>query len=136
MTGIKHVYTTLTTLWKYLHYSPKRAESLKDIQQVLNLPKMKAIKPSDTRWLAHERSVKALKASYTALVVSLESNYHNYHAPEAFGLHKVLSKSTTIAAIYLLDYTLPLVAKLSKSLQTKQLDLSMIFLSSMQFSRH
>ena len=26
---------------------------------------------------------------------------------------------------YLLDYTLPLVAKLSKSLQTKQLDLSM-----------
>ena len=26
-TGIKHVYTTLTTLWKYFHYSPKRAES-------------------------------------------------------------------------------------------------------------
>ena len=22
-TGIKHVYTTLTTLWKYFHYSPK-----------------------------------------------------------------------------------------------------------------
>ena len=34
--------------------------------------------------------------------------------------------STTIAAIYLLDYTLPLVAKLSKSLQTKQLRFSMI----------
>ena len=32
----------------------------------------------------------------------------------------------TIAAIYLLDYTLPLVAKLSKSLQTKQHDLSKI----------
>ena len=36
------------------------------------------------------------------------------------------SKFTTIAAIYTLDYTLPLVAKLRKSLQTKQLDLSMI----------
>ena len=35
-----------------------------------------------------------------------------------------LSKFTTIAAIYI--YTLLLVAKLSKSLQTKQLDLSMI----------
>ena len=34
-TGIKHVYTTLTTLWKYFHYSRKRAESLKQIQHVL-----------------------------------------------------------------------------------------------------
>ena len=24
--GIKHVYTTLITLWKYFHYSPKRIE--------------------------------------------------------------------------------------------------------------
>ena len=52
--GIKHVFITLMTLWKYFHYSPKRAESLKDIQHVLDLPEMKIIKPSDTRWLAHE----------------------------------------------------------------------------------
>ena len=26
-TGIKHVYTALTTLWKFFHYSPKRAVS-------------------------------------------------------------------------------------------------------------
>ena len=36
MTGM-HVYTTVT-LRKYLHCSPKRAESLKEIQHVLNLP--------------------------------------------------------------------------------------------------
>jgi len=30
--SIKHVYTTLTTLWKYFHYSPERAECLKEIQ--------------------------------------------------------------------------------------------------------
>ena len=29
--GIKHVYTTLMTLWKFFHYSQKRAESLKEI---------------------------------------------------------------------------------------------------------
>ena len=87
---------------------------------------MKVIKPSDTRWLAHERCVKAVKTSYTALVVTLDIDYQNFHAPEALGLYKALSKFTTIAAIYLLDYTLPLVAKLSKSLYTKQLDLSMI----------
>ena len=52
--GIKHVFTTLTTLSKYFHYSPKRAESLKAIQSVLDLPEMKVINPSNTSWLAHE----------------------------------------------------------------------------------
>ena len=51
---------------------------------------------TDTRWLAHEWCVKAVKVSYTALVVALESNYQNFHAPEAFGLYKALSKYTTI----------------------------------------
>ena len=87
---------------------------------------MKVIKPSDTRWLAQEWCVKAVKVSYTAFV-TLDSNYQNFHAPEDLGLCKALSKSTTIAAIYLLDYTSPLVAKLCKSLLTKQLDLSMIY---------
>ena len=87
---------------------------------------MKVTRASDTGGLAHEWCIKAVKMSYTALVVTLDCNYQNFHAPEALGLYKALSKFTTIATIYLLYYTLPLVAKLSKSLQTKQLDLSMI----------
>ena len=39
--GIKHVYTTLMTLWKFFRYSPKRAESLKEIQKVLDLPELR-----------------------------------------------------------------------------------------------
>ena len=113
-TGIKHVYTTLTTLWKYFQCPPKRAESLKEIQHVLDVPEMKVIKPSDTRWLAHERCVIEVKVSYTSLVVTLDSHYQNFLAPEALGLYKALSKFTTIAAIYVLDYTLPLVDKLSQ----------------------
>ena len=31
MSGIKHVYITLITLWEYFLYFPKRAESLKEI---------------------------------------------------------------------------------------------------------
>ncbi len=56
--GIKHVYTTLMTLWKFFHYSPERAESLKEIQKVLDLPELKIVKPSDTHWLAHDRVSK------------------------------------------------------------------------------
>ena len=41
--GIKHVYTTLTSLWKFFHYSPKRADTLKEVQQVLDLHELKMI---------------------------------------------------------------------------------------------
>ena len=124
--GIKHVYVTLTALWKFFHYSPKRAESLKMVQQVLNLPELKISKPSDTRWLAHERCVKAVKASYGAIVTALNDIHQNTHQPEAFGLNKALSKQSTVAAIHMLDYVLPQVAKLSRTLQTEHLDLSVI----------
>ena len=39
-------------------------------------------------------------------------------------LSKALSKQSTVAAIYMLDYVLPQVAKLSRTLQTEHLDLS------------
>lgn len=70
--GIKHVYVTLTALWKFFH-SPKRTQSLKDVQSVLDLPELKVLKPSDTRWLAHERCVKGVKASYGAIVTALDN---------------------------------------------------------------
>ena len=41
------------------------------------------------------------------------------HEPEALGLSKALSKKETTAAILLLDYTLPQVAKFNKTLQTE-----------------
>ena len=34
--GIEYVYVTLTTLWKFFHFSPKRAQSLKEVQKFLN----------------------------------------------------------------------------------------------------
>ena len=124
--GIKHVYATLMALWKYFHCSPKRAESFKAVKSVLDFPELKIAKPSDTRWLAHERCVKAVKASYGAIVVALNNIHETTHEPEALGLSKALSKVSTVASMYMLDYTLPQVAKLSKTLQTEHLDLSII----------
>ena len=65
--GIKHVSVTLTTLWKFFHCSPKQAESLKVVQQVLDLPEMKVVKPSDTRWLAHECCMRQSKPAIVQL---------------------------------------------------------------------
>ena len=124
--GIKHVYTTLTTLWKYFHYSPKRAECLKEVQRVLDMPELKIIKPSDTRWLAHERCVKVVKENYCAIVIGLNSLYEETHEPEALGISKALCKKSTVSAMFLLDYVLPQVGKLSKTLQTKKYDVTII----------
>ena len=123
--GIMHVYTTLMTLWKFFHYSPKCAESLKEIQKVLDLPELKIVKPSDTRRHAHECCVKAVKASYSPIVLALENIYETSHEPEALGLSKALCSHSIIAAIPL-DYILPQEAKFSHALQTKHLDLSLI----------
>ena len=84
------------------------------------------MKLSDTRWLTHERCIKAVKASYSSIVLALENIYETSHEPEALGLSKALSSHSTTAAMYLLDYLLPQVAKLSRASQTKHLDLSLI----------
>ena len=55
-----------------------------------------------------------MKTSYAAL------------EPEPLGINKVLCKFSTIAALFLLDYTLTNAAKLNKALQAKHLDLTLI----------
>ena len=78
-----------------------------------DLPELKIVKPSDTCCLALERCVKAVKASYSSIVLALENIYETSHEPEALGLSKTLSSHFTIASMYLLDYILPQVAKLT-----------------------
>ena len=70
--------------------------------------------------------MKVVKASYSAIVRALDSIHDSTHEPEALGHSKALSKHATIAAIFLLDYTLPQVGKLSRSLQTESLDLTVV----------
>ena len=91
-----------------------------------SIPELKVTKLSDTRWLAHERCVKAVNERYVAIMTALESFYEQTNEPEALGLSKVLSRKSTVIAMYLLDFVLPQVAKLSKCLQTEKLDLTAI----------
>ena len=86
----------------------------------------KVIKPSGTHWLAYKRCVKGVKANYVAIVAALENVHKESHEPEALGLGSVLKKKIKIQAIYLLDYTLPQEAKLSKTLLIENLNLSVV----------
>ena len=67
----------LTSLWKFFHYSPKRCENLK---KILDLPELKIVKPSDTRWLAHEECVTTVKKCYCVIITTLEKIYEELHA--------------------------------------------------------
>ena len=98
--GIAHVYRILTTLWKHFHNFPKRAECLKEVQSVLELTEMKVIKPSDTRWLSHERCVKVVKASYPAIVITIGQIYETTHEPEALGRSMVPSANCPPLQLY------------------------------------
>ena len=103
-----------------------RAKRLKEVQQVLDLPELKIVKPSDTRWLAHQSCVKAVKASYSAIVNTLNNIYELTHEPETLGISRALCKPSTVSAMYLLDYALQQVAKLSRALQADRIDLTAI----------
>ena len=91
---------------------------------MLDLSELKTINPSNTLWLAHECCVLVVKGSYNAIVNALNSIYGQTHEPEALEISKVLCKPSTVSNIYLLDYALPQIAKLSRSLQAKKIDLT------------
>jgi len=76
--------------------------------------------------LAHEHSVKVVKENCCAIVIALNNIYEETHEPEALGISKALSKKFTISAMFLLDYVLPQVVKLSKTPQTEKVDVTVI----------
>ena len=75
---IKKMFGTMTTLWKMFYYSPKKAEALNNVQSVLGLPELKIVKPSDTRWLSHERCVQAIRKELPALICTLKHLYNDF----------------------------------------------------------
>ena len=70
--------------------------------------------------------MKAVKASYSAIVNALNNIYEQTHEPESLGISRALCKSSTVVAMYLLDYALPQVVKLSRALQAERIDLTAI----------
>ena len=75
------------------YYSPKCAQSLKEVQKVLDFPELKIVKPSDTRWLAHERCVRTVKASYSAIITALDHIYSESHEPKTLGIKNLFARN-------------------------------------------
>ena len=97
-----------------------------EIQAVLISPDLKVVKPSDTRWLAQERCVRAVRQILPALVQTFEHIYTESGDAEAYGLSKLLCTDKFVASLYMLCDVLQTIAKLQGCLQSKDLDLSVV----------
>ena len=84
-------FLTMTSIWKLFYYSPKKAEALKGIQAVLGFPKLKVMNHSDTRWLLHERCVKAISKELPPLLQTLSQLYESSGDAEAYGIYSLLT---------------------------------------------
>ena len=95
--GIKCVHHTHDNV-EMLSLFSQTLESLKEIHQVLNIPELKVLQPSDTLWLALE---KMRESNYPAIVLTLDHINEETHEPEALGIFKALRNANTIKAVYL-----------------------------------
>jgi hypothetical protein len=67
----------LYSKYKIFSKSPKRSHQLRNIQQLVDVPVLKVVEPSSTRWLAHERCVDRVLAIYPSLLLALEHIYQD-----------------------------------------------------------
>ena len=111
---------------KFFYHSPKIHKTSWKFKKVIDLPELNNTKHSDTRWLAHEKCVSTVKRWYAChgSIVTTQANL--WRIP--LGLSKILTRSSTLFSINLLDFVLPQVSKLHtcKYLQSQNLDLTMI----------
>ena len=118
------MFGMMGNLWKLFYYSPKKAESLKEIQSILKLPELKIVKPSDTRWLSHERCVGAIFRELPALIITLQQLYETSGDAEAYGLSNLLATYTDVASVVFLSEVLDILARANASMLTKLADFS------------
>ncbi|KAI6656129.1 Zinc finger protein [Oopsacas minuta] len=122
ITVINKMFSTMTSLWKLFYYSPKKAEALKVVQSVLNLPELKVVKPSSTRWLSHERCLSAIRKDPPALIITLQQLYQTSGDAEAYGISLILSSISGVASIFLLSEVLDLLARFNCYMQRQTAD--------------
>ena len=124
--SLKKVFATLVSVWKMFHYFPMKFSALKEMQALFNHLQLKMIKPSDTRWLAHDRSVKAIRCSMRPLIDTLEHIRKDTGEPEALGMLRTMKTYNFEATLMMLSDVLPVLTCLSRALQAKTADFTLV----------
>ena len=99
---------------------------LKEIQDVLNVPRLKLTEAKDVRWLFHERAVSNLRRCLPSVIASLEREVSEQHDAQALGLARFVRKYKFVATMLMLSDSLPPLASLSHAMQREDLDYSLV----------
>ena len=121
---VRRMFGTMTNRWKLFYYSHKKAEASKKVQSVLYMPELKVVKPSDTRWLSHERWVKAIQKELPALIITLHKLYDDSGDADAYGQALAFSYYCGLATINLLVVVFDLLPEFNWFMQRKETDLN------------
>ena len=93
---------------------------------MLGDPALKLKQAKDVRWLSHQAAIDALRRSLLSVLTSLDREAAERGEPAANGLLTFMRKYFFIAALALFADVLPLVCKLSRTLQSSTLDCSIL----------
>ena len=126
---IKDVETTLTSIWKFFQYSPKRTNIFVSIQMQLSKLNLsdqgkkalvtKIQKACRTRWLSLHQSVISVHKNFEALLQTFQFLEKD---PLALGLYKKAKSPKFIGAVYMFTRVLPMLTELSKTFQSSTLN--------------
>ena len=107
--SLKKIFAILMSVWKIFKYSPKKFSALKEMQALINHSQLKMIKPSDTRLLVHDRSVKAIRCSMRPMIDTLEHIHEDTEEPEALGILRTMKTYNSMATLMMLSDVLPVL---------------------------
>ena len=113
---------SLSATYNFFARSSVRSAELAEMQQILNHPKLKLQRPSDTRWLSLENSVHALRRSLEPVLAVLEQEGAEGD-PTAIGLSKQMAKPEFLVTLYFMSDVLSTLGSLSTTFQERSLNL-------------
>ena len=109
-------------IYTFFSKSTTRAAELREMQRVMNEPKLKLKRAAETLWLSHESAVDVLRRSLKAVKATLEEEASKGDAT-ARGLALEVSKPNFIALLLLMSDVLSVLGHLSRSFQIATLNL-------------
>jgi len=123
---LQALFSSFSSLWKFIHNSPKRHSKLDEIHSILNDPVLALVRVGDTRWTSNYRAVKAIRVSVRAIIYALQEIHASAGglSSEAGGLLLTYQDTQSLLLIFAVEQILMPLHTLTLVLQSPKLSLA------------
>ena len=124
---LKNFKDIIDQIYRFYKYSPVRIAGLKEIQDVLNDPRLNLTQAKYVCWLSHDRAVSHLRKCFSSVLVILEREaLEKKNSAEAAGLVSFVKRYKFVTALYMFSDVLPPLAGLSRTFQKQDIDFTVV----------